>query len=68
MKKFLVVLALGGFCLLSFNACCPMHHHWRHKGAKAEMQGEGKYVCKMCNYSQDKPGKCPKCGMELEKK
>jgi Cu+-exporting ATPase len=27
------------------------------------------YTCPMkeCNYKTDKPGKCPKCGMELEK-
>jgi len=27
------------------------------------------YVCpmKQCNYKTDKPGKCPKCGMELKK-
>ena len=27
------------------------------------------YICPMkeCNYKTDKPGKCPKCGMELKK-
>lgn len=26
------------------------------------------YVCSMDGYTSDKPGKCPKCGMELEEK
>jgi len=24
------------------------------------------YVCTMCDYASDKPGKCAKCGMNLE--
>ena len=32
-------------------------------------EGEVSYVCpmKQCNVKTDKPGKCPKCGMELKK-
>ncbi len=26
------------------------------------------YVCSMDGYTSDKPGKCPKCGMDLEEK
>jgi len=26
-----------------------------------------KYVCPMGDYTGDKPGKCPKCGMELKR-
>jgi len=29
---------------------------------------QGKYVCPMGCASSDKPGKCPKCGMELVEK
>src|SRR5512135_3533335 len=24
------------------------------------------YVCTMCDYASDKPGKCPECGMNLK--
>ncbi len=27
-----------------------------------------KYVCPMDGYTSDKPGKCPKCGMDLVEK
>ncbi|UCH93343.1 MAG: YHS domain-containing protein [Candidatus Aminicenantes bacterium] len=32
-------------------------------------EGKVSYVCpmKQCNVKSDKPGKCPKCGMELKK-
>jgi len=30
--------------------------------------GAVEYVCEMCNYSSDKPGNCPHCGMKLVKK
>lgn len=35
---------------------------------KKEAAAAGKYVCPMGDYEGDKPGKCPKCGMELKEK
>jgi rubrerythrin len=36
--------------------------------AKQTLKQTVKYVCPMGDYVGDKPGKCPKCGMTLEKK
>lgn len=34
----------------------------------AAESGKTTYVCPMDGYTSDKPGKCPKCGMKLEKR
>lgn len=34
---------------------------------KQAAQPSYKYICPMGEYTGDKPGKCPKCGMELKK-
>ncbi|MBI4669553.1 MAG: hypothetical protein HY747_10310 [Elusimicrobia bacterium] len=43
--------------------------HGKAGGAK-EIRAEKKavYACPMGDYTADKPGNCPKCGMKLEKK
>jgi len=38
------------------------------KNAKAEVKKSPRYVCPMGCASSDKPGKCPKCGMEMTEK
>jgi rubrerythrin len=34
---------------------------------KAAVQKKAMYQCAMCGITSDKPGKCPKCGMEMTK-
>ena len=34
-------------------------------GAKAATTVQKVYVCEKCEVVADKPGKCPKCGMDL---
>lgn len=47
----------------------------KHKVKKAKKKAAKKvapmaktYVCPMDGYTSDKPGKCPKCGMDLVEK
>ncbi len=46
-----------------------MHDHQDHVPDKMDMDGKQMYTCPMPEDSvfSDKPGKCPKCGMELIK-
>jgi rubrerythrin len=46
----------------TFTKARPSQH------AKQTVKQTVKYVCPMGDYVGDKPGKCPKCGMTLEKK
>jgi hypothetical protein len=46
----------------TFKKAPPSHH------VKLAAKQTVKYVCPMGDYVGDKPGKCPKCGMTLEKK
>lgn len=41
--------------------------HFAKKDAKSGTKA-AKWVCPMNDYEGDKPGKCPKCGMELKEK
>lgn len=44
-------------------ACC------KKDSASAGNAASGMYVCPMCkDVTSDKPGKCPNCGMQMEKK
>ena len=45
-------------------SCC----HSDHEGhPPANTKSVAKYICPMCEgVESDKPGACPKCGMELE--
>ena len=48
----------------------------KHKVKKAKKKAAAKkmapmakgYICTMDGYTSDKPGKCPKCGMDLVEK
>jgi len=45
------------------------HHHGDGRPRRRPQQGDGKYVCPMCEgVEQEGPGECPKCGMALERK
>jgi hypothetical protein len=63
MKRSIIILALAAVSLSAFNAC-----NSNNKADKAteSKQKKGKYTCTMHpDVSADKPGVCPKCGMEL---
>ena len=40
----------------------------KDKEAKSKISIKAVYKCPTCDYSQAKPGNCPKCGMKLEEK
>lgn len=65
MKKLLVSTALILSFGLFFTACND-----DNKNAKTEQLAAGEtYTCPMHNeVMSDEPGKCPKCGMNLEKR
>ncbi len=55
-------------------AAVPAKKHMKKTGKKsaakpaaAAQEAKAGYACEMCNVKSDKPGKCPKCGMELKK-
>ncbi|WP_183557245.1 heavy metal-binding domain-containing protein [Mucilaginibacter sp. SP1R1] len=60
MKKTIIIFALTALSLGGITAC-------NHGGqSTTKHQKKGKYICTMHpNVSADKPGVCPKCGMEL---
>lgn len=53
--------------------CCPacdkpfLENPEKYVGKKQAAQAK-KYVCPMGDYQGGKPGKCPKCGMDLKEK
>ncbi len=47
-------------------SCCH-HDHATHEGSVQKTVSNAKYICPMCpGVESDKPGACPKCGMDLE--
>lgn len=42
--------------------------HAKEKPAKPEAKAAAEYACPMNCAKSDKPGKCPKCGMEMKEK
>ncbi len=64
MKKQILVLVIAVFTAVVFNAC---KSNETEKTEQAENKVE--YTCPMHpEVIQNKPGDCPKCGMELVKK
>lgn len=73
MKKLqgilLVLVAFG----LVFSFAVGLQADKKEEGKKEEVKkccdGGTFYYCSMkkCDFKSDKPGKCPKCGMELKK-
>ncbi len=69
IKTILAILAIGS--MLAFAACNTKAPKEEQKPAQTDTTkiAMGKYKCPMCtDVVQDSAGKCPKCGMELEKK
>jgi hypothetical protein len=63
MKRSIIILALATILLSAFNAC---NSNSKADKATESKQKKGKYTCTMHpDVSADKPGVCPKCGMEL---
>lgn len=63
MKTSIIIFAFAGLSLIAFNAC---NNHGKADHAASSKQKKGKYTCTMHpGVSADKPGVCPKCGMEL---
>lgn len=60
MKRSIIIFALIGMFLGTISACHS------NSGNKEVHKKKGKYTCTMHpDVSADKPGLCPKCGMEL---
>ncbi len=63
MKKAILILVFAVSTAMVFNACSGSSADKTEQTAKVE------YTCSMHpEVLQDKPGKCPKCGMELIEK
>ena len=61
MKKIIIILALTVLSLVTLNAC-----NSGNKATSEKQVKKGKYTCTMHpDVSSDKPGVCPKCGMDL---
>ena len=63
MKKTGIIIAFAGL-MFSISAC---DHQTDKAGTSKEVKKKkGKYFCTMNpDVTSDKPGTCPKCGMEL---
>jgi len=63
MKKLVLILVFAVSTAMVFNACSGGSSQKTEQTAKVE------YTCTMHpEVIQDKPGKCPKCGMDLVEK
>jgi hypothetical protein len=68
MKKALIITVIAllvtalGLVVLAQGTPATKAPAPEKKAAKVEKA----YVCGMCDYAGDKPGKCPKCGMNLK--
>jgi rubrerythrin len=57
---FALLLALVALATASFSAQAPAQK------APEKAVAQKLYVCTMCSYASDKPGKCAECGMTLQ--
>jgi hypothetical protein len=63
MKKLILILIFAVSAAIVFNACGGSSSEKTEQSAKVE------YTCPMHDdVVQDKPGQCPKCGMDLVEK
>jgi hypothetical protein len=63
MKKLALVLVFAFSTAIVFNACSE------NKSKSTEQNKTVQYTCPMHpEIIQDKPGQCPKCGMDLVEK
>ena len=79
MKKNILLFACVAFLAVAFSACSNNPANKKDGAAMADSSAAAKdssikktavvYTCKMHpEVISDKPGKCPKCGMDLVKK
>jgi Cu+-exporting ATPase len=62
MKTSIVIFATAALLAVTFNAC----NNNNQANSTTSHPKKGKYTCTMHPaISSDKPGVCPKCGMEL---
>lgn len=67
MKTKMLLLCLS-FAALSFTLSGCGSHEKRNETKEPTTLAKATYKCPMCEgVTSDKPGKCPKCGMELVK-
>jgi hypothetical protein len=63
MKKLMIIIAFAGL-MFSTSACD--HPTEKEGNSKEVKKKKAKYFCTMNpDITSDKPGTCPKCGMEL---
>lgn len=64
MKKILIMMAIGA--MFTFAACSNSNTNSTNPHNSQEAAKHMYYTCTMHpEIHRDKPGKCPKCGMEL---
>ena len=68
MKKFVVVFALSLFLASIAYAETTVAPATPAVPAADEVAAPKKYMCPMDGFTSDKPGKCEKCGKEIEEK
>ena len=56
-----------GKCEMKLVKTTSLKHNPAVKGSQASTVVVAKYVCTMDGATSDKPGKCPKCGMDMSK-
>lgn len=67
MKKILVMMSIG--VMFTLVACSGSSNNGTEKQNTQQSDQQFYYTCSMHpEIHTDKPGKCPKCGMELVKK
>ena len=70
-NHFIIVIAIAAFFGLRNTSVAQEHNHQTPEQQTTQAQAQSKvvYTCPMHpDVISDKPGKCPKCGMTLEKK
>ena len=64
MKNLIIISALMIIASFSITSCS---NNKTSNNEKISQTTKAKYICPMCaDVKSDKPGKCPKCKMELE--
>ncbi len=65
VKILILLICAGSFIILS----CHHHRGMNNRASEEKIVKKVVYTCEMdTDVRSDKPGKCPKCGMDLVKK